>query len=98
MSFFHPFQSPECSRRTCRQRMKHYTGCMHDDLFGFRSTTAGEAVVHNVFFPLMPDEGTLGRTAQAVESLRARHVPQGRWLNPSRYHMTLHFLGTFSEL
>jgi 2'-5' RNA ligase len=71
---------------------------MHDDLFGYRSPPAGEAVVHNVFFALMPDETTCGRTAQAVESLRARHVPQGRWLSPSRYHMTLHFLGTFSEL
>lgn len=66
---------------------------MHQDLFGSR-----EAIVHNVFFGLIPDDATRDRMARAVDSLRTRHDPQGRWLKPHRYHMTLHFIGTFSEL
>lgn len=74
--------------------MKHYTARMHQDLFG-----RGQSVVHNVFFGLMPDDATRERMVEAVQSLRTMdHEPQGRWLNPARYHMTLHFLGTFSEL
>lgn len=66
---------------------------MHQDLFG-----PSRSVVHNVFFGLMPDDATRGRMAETVDSLRTTHDPQGRWLIPARYHMTLHFLGTFSEL
>ena len=73
--------------------MKHYTACMHHDLFG-----TSQSVVHSVFFGLMPDDTTRERMVEAVESLRTKHDPQGRWLKPARYHMTLHFLGTFSEL
>ena len=73
--------------------MKHYTGRMHHDLFG-----SSQRVVHNVFFGLMPDDTTRERMVEAVEPLRTNHDPQGRWLKPARYHMTLHFLGTFSEL
>jgi RNA 2',3'-cyclic 3'-phosphodiesterase len=73
--------------------MKHYTARMHQDLFGI-----SQSVVHNVFFGLMPDDAGRARMAEAVESLRAAQSPQGRWLKPARYHMTLHFLGTFSEL
>jgi 2'-5' RNA ligase len=73
--------------------MKHYTARMHQDLFG-----SSTATVHNVFFALMPDEVTRERMARAVDSLKAQQDPQGRWLKPARYHMTLHFLGAFSEL
>lgn len=66
---------------------------MHQDLFG-----QGPAVAHNVFFGLMPDDATRTRMTEAVASLRERHDPQGRWLKPARYHLTLHFLGTFAEL
>lgn len=70
---------------------------MREDLFG-PSSVAGQSTVHNVFFGLVPDDFTRRRMTTAVEALRARHGPQGRWLKPERYHMTLHFLGTFSEL
>jgi 2'-5' RNA ligase len=76
--------------------MKHYTECMHDDLFGPAST--GESVTHNVFFALVPDDAVRRSMALTVEVLRARHSLQGRWLKPARYHMTLHFLGSYSEL
>lgn len=66
---------------------------MHQDLFG-----SSQSVVHNVFFGLMPEDATRARMMETVELLRTTHDPQGRWLKPARYHMTLHFLGTFSEL
>ena len=81
------------SRTRRRRGMKHYTARMHHDLFG-----RSQSVAHNVFFGLMPDDTIRGRMVEAVKSLRANHDPQGRWLKPARYHMTLHFLGTFSEL
>jgi 2'-5' RNA ligase len=81
------------SRTRVALGMEHYTARMHHDLFG-----SSQSVVHNVFFGLMPDHTTRERMVEAVESLRTSHDPQGRWLKPARYHMTLHFLGTFSEL
>lgn len=57
-----------------------------------------ETVVHNVFFGLVPDEATRTQMARAVERLRTAHGGRGRWLKPERYHMTLHFLGSFAEL
>lgn len=69
---------------------------MHHDLFG--TPPPGESVTHNVFFALMPDDATRNGMARVVEALRARHALQGRWLKPERYHMTLHFLGAYSEL
>lgn len=76
--------------------MKHYTVRMHSDLFG--SVPVRETVVHNVFFGLVPDEATRAQMARAVERLKAAHGGHGRWVKPERYHMTLHFLGSFSEL
>lgn len=76
--------------------MKHYTVPMLTDLFG--SPPMGEAVVHNVFFGLVPEAETRTRMSHAVDGLRARHETHGRWIRPERYHMTLHFLGSFSEL
>ena len=73
--------------------MKHYTSGMHRDLFG-----SSQPVVHNVFFGLMPDDRTRERMVETVSALRATQDAQGRWLKPGRYHMTLHFLGTFSAL
>jgi 2'-5' RNA ligase len=54
--------------------------------------------VHNLFFALWPDEATRARIASAVETLRAGPVPQGRWIKPSRYHLTLQFLGEHPAL
>ncbi len=49
--------------------------------------------IHSLFFALWPDDATRARIAAAVETLRAGVVPQGRWIKPSRYHLTLQFLG-----
>ncbi|HEY1141664.1 MAG TPA: RNA 2',3'-cyclic phosphodiesterase [Lysobacter sp.] len=76
--------------------MKHYTARMHSDLFG--TPPVREAITHNVFFGIVPDADACARTARAVERLKTAHGAPGRWLKPDRYHLTLHFLGAFSEL
>lgn len=51
-----------------------------------------------LFFALWPDAPTRQRLVAAVAALRARHATAGRWLDPARYHLTLHFLGDFAPL
>ncbi|GAB3383397.1 RNA 2',3'-cyclic phosphodiesterase [Lysobacter fragariae] len=53
---------------------------------------------HNLFFALVPDETTCRQMEAVTGDLRTRGAAQGRWLNPRRFHMTLHFLGTFHPL
>ena len=77
--------------------MKHYTSRMQSDLFR-KPPSGGAGVTHNLFFGLVPDGATCKRMSGAVERLRAEHAPHGRWLKPHRYHMTLHFLGSFQPL
>jgi 2'-5' RNA ligase len=55
--------------------------------------------LHRLFFALMPDDATRVRLAAAAEALRASHSGlRARWINPSRYHATLHFLGDHAAL
>jgi len=82
---------------TSTQHGTHYTAHMHQDLFS-QGASAGGHVTHNLFFGLLPEERTRRRMTQEVERLRAAHDVQGRWINPARYHLTLHYLGSFSEL
>jgi 2'-5' RNA ligase len=49
--------------------------------------------IHNLFFALWPDEATRARIAAAADRLRREQAPQGRWIRPERYHLTLEFLG-----
>lgn len=58
----------------------------------------GIAEVHNLFFALFPDAQTGNAIAAANEALRVHGAPQGRWLKPARHHLTLRFLGTFSDV
>lgn len=54
---------------------------------------------HRLFLALLPDEATRGafvRTASSLKSLQAA-LP-ARWVEPSRYHATLHFLGDHAAL
>lgn len=52
------------------------------------------AEIHRLFFALMPDASTRQRLAQAAGTLKAAHpVLRARWVQPVRYHATLHFLG-----
>ncbi|HEV8694723.1 MAG TPA: RNA 2',3'-cyclic phosphodiesterase [Lysobacter sp.] len=70
---------------------------MQTDLFS-TPPSGGGGIAHNLFFGLMPDDGTSKRMSAAVERLRSQHAPHGRWLKSHRYHMTLHFLGSFQPL
>jgi RNA 2',3'-cyclic 3'-phosphodiesterase len=55
--------------------------------------------LHRLFFALMPDDATRAQLAAAAEALRASHSGlRARWINPSRYHATLHFLGDYAAL
>lgn len=52
---------------------------------------------HRLFFALWPDDATRGAIATAAARLRTR-APGGRWIAKARYHLTLHFLGTYRKL
>ena len=62
------------------------------DLLGGIDTHPAE--VHRLFFVLMPNATTRAQLARAVDALKASHPGlHARWINPTRYHATLHFLG-----
>jgi 2'-5' RNA ligase len=67
------------------------------DLLG--AVDARPVEVHRLFLALLPDAATRARLAQSAEALKAG--PPGlraRWINPVRYHATLHFLGDHAML
>jgi 2'-5' RNA ligase len=62
------------------------------DLLG--GVDAQPAEVHRLFFALLPNDATRVQLAHAVDVLRASNPGLlARWVNPARYHATLHFLG-----
>lgn len=84
----------------CMQQMTirpHPPGHPQVDLFG---GGGGESVrVHRLFFALLPDAATRARLAQAAQALKASQPGlRARWVNPARYHATLHFLGDHASL
>lgn len=52
---------------------------------------------HRLFFALWPDDTTRIAIAAAAARLRTR-AQGGRWTAADRYHLTLQFLGTHSQL
>jgi len=67
------------------------------DLLGGSDAQAAE--VHRLFLALLPDAATRARVAQAAAALRsAQPGLRARWVNPARYHATLHFLGDHASL
>lgn len=70
---------------------------VQSDLFG--ASAGRPAVVHRLFFALLPDSVTRARLVQAVQPIRAAHPAlRARWVAPQRYHATLHFLGEHPSL
>jgi 2'-5' RNA ligase len=67
------------------------------DLLG--DAHAGPVEVHRLFLALIPDESVRIRVAAVADTLKI-HCPElrARWINPARYHATLHFLGDHSML
>jgi len=50
--------------------------------------------VHRLFFALRPDAAVAREIETAAASLRASGRVRGRWVQPSKHHLTVHFLGT----
>jgi 2'-5' RNA ligase len=57
-----------------------------------------DATPHRLFFALWPDAALRKRIATTVIGLERDTAPDGRRLNPDRYHLTLQFLGDFNPL
>lgn len=57
------------------------------------------AEVHRLFLAVIPDESVRTRLAAVAHALEIQ-CPElrARWINPARYHATLHFLGDHSML
>ena len=64
------------------------------DLFG--DPGGMPAQVHRLFFAVLPDAAARARMAAVADSLKPTYA--ARWLDPSRYHVTLHFLGDHAAL
>lgn len=58
-----------------------------EDLFG-----GSVPPLHRLFFALLPSMQERAKLARVADSLGATH-PRTRWVNPERYHLTLHYLG-----
>lgn len=54
--------------------------------------------LHNLFFALLPDDTTRTGIVVVADRLQHDHPQAGRWLKPSRYHMTLQFIGEHAAL
>lgn len=50
--------------------------------------------IHRLFFALRPDAFVLDQVSRAVAAVKAEGSVRGRWLKPSKYHLTVQFLGT----
>ena len=64
----------------------------------FGSAADASALVHRLFFAILPDAAARLAISDRADMLRAQQAVRGRWIDPSRYHMTLHFLGDHSGL
>lgn len=53
---------------------------------------------HRLFFAVFPDDGARRAIALLAEDMRLKRMLRGRWVDPLRYHMTVHFLGNHAEL
>src|SRR4051812_7895113 len=54
-------------------------------------------VSHRLFFALRPPAPVALVIEQVVTQLKAAGRVHGRWLDPAKYHITLHFLGTYEH-
>ena len=70
--------------------MNHPHASQHD-LFGGEHVPA--PTIHRLFLALLPDEHVRAALAQTAASLRARPGAGAGWVDPLRYHVTVHFLG-----
>ncbi len=69
--------------------MNHPHASQHD-LFGGEHAAA---TIHRLFLALLPDAPVRAALAQTAATLRTQQGPPSGWVDPLRYHATLHFLG-----
>jgi len=53
--------------------------------------------IHRLFFALRPDADVARRIEIAAAAIRASERVRGRWVQASKHHLTLHFLGNHVE-
>ncbi|MDP3859942.1 MAG: RNA 2',3'-cyclic phosphodiesterase [Stagnimonas sp.] len=58
---------------------------------------SGAPELHRLFFALWPNDALRVRLLGIASLLKTREDLAGRWLEPAKYHATLHFLGDSSE-
>lgn len=63
---------------------------------GFAEQTDGNR--HRLFFALVPNAAVRNEISRAAGQLRDAQHPHGSWIAPERYHVTLRFLGDYSQL
>lgn len=49
---------------------------------------------HRLFFALRPDAAAARQIERAAASIKASGRVRGRWVQPSKHHLTVHFLGS----
>jgi len=49
--------------------------------------------IHRLFFALRPDAAAAGEIESAAAAIKASGRLLGRWVQPSKHHLTVHFLG-----
>jgi 2'-5' RNA ligase len=69
---------------------------LQPDLLGGDSTAPAE--IHRLFFALLPSADVGARIEQVAQSVATQQHLRARMIRPSRFHMTLHFLGDHSML
>jgi 2'-5' RNA ligase len=52
------------------------------------------ASIHRLFFALCPDAEVGREIESTVATIKASGHVRGRWVQPSKHHLTLHFLGS----
>ncbi|WP_199096312.1 2'-5' RNA ligase family protein [Dyella sp. ASV21] len=71
------------------------------DLFSPQADLLGGAApaqIHRLFFALLPDTGVAGQIQAAGDGAAREQQLRARMIRPSRYHLTLHFLGDYPML
>lgn len=66
------------------------------DLFGGGSSVPAET--HRLFFALLPGDAVARHIEAVAAGVAAKQHLHARLIRPSRYHLTLHFLGDHSSL
>src|SRR5512144_2068594 len=50
--------------------------------------------IHRLFFALCPDAFVVDQVSRVVAAVEGDGSVRGRWVKPSKYHLTVQFLGT----